>query len=102
MQLLKSFFCALLAFTAACSVAVGEGGAVLIQLPPLAAFMSHLDLYAAGLLVLVEVFTRVFPSPENTSLLAFLARLADSVLKNRAAGGGQWVTQTNLQHGPTS
>ena len=99
MQLLKTILYALAAFLAACSVNVGAGGAVLIQLPPPADFISHPDLYAAGLLVLVEIFSRLLPSSANYSPLAFLARLADSVLKNRADSGGIFSTETVLTRG---
>lgn len=97
MHLLKSLFYALAAFLAACSVGIGEGGAVLIQLPPLASFLSHPDLYAAGLLVLVEIFTRLTPSPTgHAALSSFLIRLLDSLIPNRAAGGGRFTSENVL------
>lgn len=102
MHLLKSLLCAVLAFIAACSVGVDEGGHVLVQLPALTSLVSHPDLYAAGLLLLVEVFTRVFPSPENNSFLSSLVRLADQLLLNRAAGGGHWATKSILTNGSAS
>lgn len=99
MHLLKSLLYAVLAFLAAVSVGIGEGGAVLLQFPPLPALVNHLDLYAAGLLVLVEVFGRLAPSPANTTLLALLTRLLDVLLPNRATGGGRFTSQTVLTHG---
>ena len=102
MHLLKSLFYALVAFLAASSVSIGPGGAVLLQLPPIQSICSHPDQYAAGLLALVEVFSRLSPSPADHSPLSFLARLADSLLKNRAEHGGYFVNQTTLKHGLTS
>ena len=96
MHLLKSFLYAVVAFLAAVSIHFGEGGAVLIQLPPLTSVTSHPDLYAAGLLALVEIFGRVFPSTENSTLSAFLMRLLDSCLPNRAQGGGRFTLKTSV------
>lgn len=96
MHLLKSLFYALAAFLAACSVHFGEGGAVLIQLPPLSVWLSHPDLYAAGLLTLVEVFSRLTPTPNNIAFSSFLTRLLDSVLANRSDCGGRFTTHSVL------
>ena len=102
MHQLKTLLYALVAFFAAASLTVGEGGALLVQLPPLASFLHHPDLYAAGLLVLVEVFGRLAPSPANTTISAFLARLLDSILPNRAEDGGRFTLQTVATHGPAN
>jgi hypothetical protein len=97
---LKSYLYAILAFLAATSVSVGPGGAVLLRLPPLDTLISHIDLYASGLLACIEVFSRLVPTEANGSLLTFLARLADSLLPNRAHEGGRFET-LSLHNGPT-
>lgn len=102
MHLLKSLFYALAAFLAASSVHIGDGGTLVLQLPAISGLISHLDLYASGLLVLVEVFSRLTPSPTNTALSSFLARLLDLVLENRATGGGRFILQSVATDGPTS
>lgn len=94
MSRLKPAFYAVLAFLAAISVKVGAGGVVLLQFPALANLIDHADLYAAGLLVLVEIFGRVVPTAKDSSLLNLLAQLADAVLANRAAHGGRFQTST--------
>lgn len=99
MHRLKSFVLAFLAFAAACSVSVGDGGVVLLRLPALNTLLSHVDLYAGGLLVVVEIFSRVVPSAADSSLLRFLTSLADSVLPDRAKGGGSFTTQPVLTYG---
>lgn len=101
MHRLKSLFYALLAFAAACTVTVGDGGAVLLHFPPLADLISHADLYASGLFVTVEIFSRLVPSAADNSILRFLASLADSVLPDRAAGGGHFKT-SSLHHEPAA
>ena len=100
MHQLKTALYAVLAFAAATSISIGNGGALLIQLPPVASLVSHPDLYAAGLLVLVEIFGRLTPSPANSTISGLLARLLDAVLPNRATDGGRFTTQSVLTHGP--
>lgn len=102
MHQLKSLFYALLAFLAASSVGLGDGGAVVLRLPPIESLCSHADLYAAGLLVLVEVFSRLTPSPANNTISAFLARLLDFLLPNRAEGGRRFTLQSVEQYGPAA
>jgi hypothetical protein len=98
---LKTATYALLAFLAAISVKIGDGGVIILQLPPLADLIAHIDLYASGLLVLVEVFGRLVPTAKDSSLLNLLVRLADSVLANRATDGGRFVTTPYHQsYGP--
>lgn len=94
MQFLKPLFYALLTFAAACSVSIGPGGALLVGLPPLDGIIAHADLYGAGLLVVIELFGRLVPASADSSLLALLTRLADSLVTNRATGGGHFTSLT--------
>lgn len=102
MHQLKTLLYAVVAFLAATSISIGAGGALLIQLPALSSLASHPDLYAAGLLVLVEVFGRLTPSPANQTISGFLTRLLDAVLPNRATDGGRFITSSVLTDGPTT
>jgi hypothetical protein len=100
MARLKALLYALLAFFAATSFSVGEGGAILLRLPPLDTLISHVDLYASGLVVAVEFFSRVVPSTAHNSFLTGLVQVANALIPDRAHGGGSHILEPVLNGAP--